>query len=360
MSLEVRIDGVVYRARVAVSWRRSLDELAASATLSTGPILAGGAPTRIALGARLQLRYADELLFDGYVDSVDDDGDAESRRLEVASRGRPADLVDCSAPLGARLQQTVLDVARAYGTPFGLAARADVDVGAAFRRVVPTPGEKVYDVLERLARERGLLITSAADGTVVFTRAGADATPPVVLRRPGGVLRARWRFDMSERYSTYLCRAQRAGDEQTWGAALRVSGAIDDDLVPRHRPLIVTGVHGGPEAARQRLTWEAATRAGRSVVGTVVVRGVLSAAGVPWAPNQRVAVEDQVSGVQGLLLVVSVDASVGLDGGERTTLELGPVAGYELEVPTAARARGGVKVGAWTFQGGTPTLEDVR
>jgi len=359
MSATVTIGGL-RTAFMSVAYRASVDEAVRTASVALGLVFKD-LPVRVAPGAAVVVEVAGVPMVTGYIDEVDDDGGPTSRTLTLSLRGRGQDLVDCSAPLGARLQQTVAEVGAALGERYGVTVRADVDPGPRFARVVPTPGETNFDVLDRLARERGLLLMGTGDGGMALTRAGAGATMPTfTLTRPGHILRARWRFALQERFSLYECRSQRAGDANTWGVDLSVTGQAVDEIVPRFRNLLLTDCKGGPEAARQRATWEAATRAGRSATGTLVVAGLVRPDGRPWEPNQLVAVDDQVSGVRGVLLVVSVDGTVSADDAESVSLEVAPVDGYELLVPKVSRGRRGTQLGAWQFTGGTPTLEDVR
>lgn len=347
-------------AVVSLSYRASVEEAVRSASASLGLVFADR-PVRVAPGADAVVEVAGLPMVTGYLDEVADDGGPDTRTLTLTMRARGQDLVDCSAPLGARHAQTVAELGVALGERYGVPVRAEVDVGERFARVVPSPGETNFEVLDRVARQRGLLVMGAGDGGMVLTRAGAGAVlPTFTLRRPGTILRARWRFALQDRFSLYECRSQRAGDAHTWGPALSVTAQVVDEIVPRFRNLLITDCNGGPEAARERVTWEAATRAGRSASGTVTLAGLTRPDGLPWEPNQLVAVDDQVSGVQGVLLVVSVDGTASADAGESVVLELAPADGFELLVPTVARGRRGTKVGAWAFTGGVPTLEDVR
>lgn len=361
MSAELFVGGRRFRATISGTVRRSLEEASSSFALQTAPLFPGGNPVRLALGELLRLELDGETAFTGYLDELEDAGDAGATTVSLSGRSKTCDLVDCSAPLGALNNVTVLDVATLFGTRYGVRAVANADVGARFGRVVPSPGETNHAVIERLAQERGLLVTDDADGNLVLTRAGADATSVPTLARPGNLLGASWRYSIAERFSVYECRSQRAADPNTWGRALNVSGLVEDDAVLRFRNRTITDVRGGPAAVRERLTWEASTQAGRSVSGTAQVKGHRSPAGPLWTPGQKVFVNDETKGVVGVLVIRSVDFAFGA-GGDRTSLDLAPVEGFELLVPTVQRTgrRGGSKVGAFTFRGGAPTLEDVR
>lgn len=291
-----------------------------------------------------QLRPDDavEILFDGdhvctgYVDRIQLDDDA----TQIAGSSKTRDVVDCSAKLGTIRNKTLLQLANQLGAPHGVEAVEDGVTTRVISRHRTAPGAKIYEVLEKYARQQATLITDDAQGRIVFTRPGARKAD-TEIRRPGNVLLgSSVVFDSSERYSTYEVRGQRAGDDDTHGDAVSSRAVATDDVPQHNRYLYITDrVSGGAPGRKDRAIWEAATRAGKSVEATYQLAGWRQWPGGPlWEPGLLVPVTDIARGFDGdqLLIVGCTYSLAGPPEGARVTLLLRPLAGYQLLEPRRA------------------------
>lgn len=342
-ALTLRLDSGDYRGWTSVGVTRSLEAAVASFALSLTESWPGAVdPVGVKPTMPCEVLIGSDRVIAGYVDRVEVSHDKASHEITITGRSKTQDLVDCSVIMGngeQLLNQTILQIAQVLAAPYGVDVVAEVPLTDKIKRFAPETGEAVFEAVERLARDAQVLITDDADGRMVLTQAGATGTAGA-LSHPGNVISARGSFDASSRFSWYCLKGQRAGDDYSFGvdAAQAVAVLSDDDVI-RRRVLVLRGDRAMDAAScKRRATWEAVTRAGRSVAVEVIVAGWRDVDGALWATNRLVPVVDDVIGVDATLLIVSVAFSIDRDGGLVTTLTLAPPGGYEPE-PPAERAK---------------------
>lgn len=276
---------------------------------------------------------------------TDADSVSDSRAgFEVAysGRSRTQDVVD-SDPVAAAswTSATPEKIAADICAPFGVEVVAEVDTGGPLgRRFRVQRGESAMDALDRLARQRALLVTDDGAGRLVLTR--GEAFPAAVddLVYGGNVLEIARTRNLAEVFSEYVCRGARASsDTLPARPALRSLGRATDDVFPagrvRRRVIQPDGPVDSVEATRQAV-FEAAYRAGRSLVVTASVRGWVQSDGSLWRPGLRCWVEWARGGVLGELAVVGAAWSASREGAQ-TSLELWPVDALKLLEPRRGR-----------------------
>ena len=289
---ELKIDGVFYGGWKTVRVSRSIEQMAGSFSLDVSERWPGQ-PTRTPIhpGQKCQLLLDGAPVITGWVDGVSTDYDDERHVLRVSGRDATCDLVDCSAIYKTGQWHNVkLDrLARDLCAPFGVDVVVDADVGAAFGSYDIQEGERVFECLERAARLRALLLTSDPLGRLIITRAGA-AVCDTALIEGRNIKAERADFIWSERFSEYIVKGyERLGDDgETEDAA--PAATVKDEIIPRHRPLIVLAeTHGENASFAHRAEWEKSIRRGRSCRGSITVQG-WAAQGALWQPNMRVKV----------------------------------------------------------------------
>jgi prophage tail gpP-like protein len=346
--LVLRVDGFDVAGWTSIQVTRSIEQLADTFDLAISTSQIGAAD--------LHEDQACEILFDGetiltgYIDDVDAGDTATSSTLSVHGRSRAGDLVDCSAIHKPWRNTPGLQIAQELCEPFG------IDV--AVETVEPLPTEKyfkiaegasVFDALDRIARLHGCRVVSYPDGSIRFTRTrtGLLRYPDVVIARGVNVVSAHVKRSSSERFSTYVFKAQLAADDETFGeAAAAVKYEVTDEGVSRHRPLVIhTDGQKGGAALKEAAEWERATRAGRALQLEYEVAnpgGMAQSWGHAhgiWEPNTVVVVRDPRWNVDGEFLVTSVtlvrDAS-----GTRTQLALTWPEAFDIKKPPTKRKKG--------------------
>lgn len=135
-----------------------------------------------------------EVLVDsGYVLSgtlvgVAPSGDANGSTVVASGYAKPGVLADCAPPASAPREFRRLglrDIATALAEPYGVEVRFEAPEGAKFTKVKLGVEQPCYEFLVGLAQQRNLIISSAADGAMVFGRSIAPGRP--VARLTDGV-----------------------------------------------------------------------------------------------------------------------------------------------------------------------------
>jgi len=276
---------------------RSIETIAGSFELSVSEIWPGQDPARdlvkIKAGDTCALKVDGETVITGFVDELQLSHDAKSHQVTLAGRDATGDLVDCSAihKTGRWENFTMQGIASDLCKPFGIEVRVDTDTGKRLPHWSINEGETVFACLERLARDRGVLLVSDGGGGLVITRAGSDRAMPLSLGK--NILSAEAALSFRDRYSLYIAMAQGTGldDGSASAAWIRPKQTVVDPTMAesRSRPLIVIhdGYVTGGVTLAARAQWEANVRAGRSVDVRVKVQGWTQGGDTTalWQPN---------------------------------------------------------------------------
>lgn len=288
-----------------------------------------------------------DLLLTGYVVSVEPEIGARETRTRISGQSKTQDLVDCMLGFGTNQfsGNTLAAIAAAVAQPFGIGTvlGAGVDIGDAFPDATYERSETAFGFLERLARQRAVLLTDDEAGNLVMTTAGTARAPADLRMGPGGnVARAQGKLDGKGRFSTYSILSQ-VGIKQT-GSDVQtgIEGQASDSGVPRFRPWVGMAESAlMPGDAQSRAQWEAAHRVGAAVSAVLTVPE-WRANGTLWDINQlarctvpRLALDDEY-------LVGKVEFREDHEG-RRTLLTVSPPSAYTPEPATNA----GLGNGAW-------------
>lgn len=241
------------------------------------------------------------------------------RRIQGGDR--PAD--------GGRSIQTGVDIA-GHTCQIGQDGRNDAgnDLGAGIVAQGAFQLGHVAECIERMCRQRGVLVWSDGLGNLVIGR-GAIGRPVVSLVRGENVLEASADRDFTGRFSEIVVKATREGiDGMSAEDVAQIEARVQDAAVKRHRPkIIVPETHGEPVSLKDRADWEYRVSVGRSRKVTTKVHGWRHQGGL-WRPGQTVDFSDDWLGVSGGWLVGNVGLAKD-GGGSTTTLTLYPPGAFD-------------------------------
>lgn len=293
--LTVKVSGKEYGGwktfRMTRGLERAVADLAIDGT-EHWPLLKE--PWRIPEGATIEAWLGDDKVLTGYVDSNEASFNATAHGVKIGARSKTCDLVDCSSDVagGSFANLSLKDIAERLARPFGIDIVCDVDTGRPFPNVSVQNGEEPWKLIERLARQRRLLITDDEEGRLVITRLGRERAKDVVKHPDGGWVKITGGRDLKERFSHYIVKAQAGGE---WagvaaaGAAAALShaeGRFTDPGVPRYRPkLIVSESAGNSGGALERAEWDMRRRIGKSLKISCERIGWRQSDGTLWRPN---------------------------------------------------------------------------
>ncbi|WAP69036.1 phage baseplate assembly protein [Jiella pelagia] len=329
--LRLFINGAIYSGWESVRVTRSIEQVAGAFSVEVSDV----DPWPIKPGDAVEVVCGPEKLITGYVDRVSMGLDESSHTFKVEGRDRTADLVDCAVlgGTGGYAKQSLLQIAQSVAKPFGIAVRAEADIGPAFLKFSTQPGDTAFAVIERGARMRGLLTTTDGTGALVFT-APSGKRADAALKMGENIKSAFLEADASEKFGTYQVRGQAPGNDEAFGKDVSGVFAISKDgTVSRYRPLIVMADMSTDKAsAQRRANWERSVRSARSNRLVVTVAGwTKSSSGALWKINEIVACDIPLFGIKGARLISGLTFSRTLADGTTTEIELAGEGAYVPE-----------------------------
>jgi prophage tail gpP-like protein len=244
-----------------------------------------------------QVMLGEDLVITGYVDRVSPGIDAHSHSIIVCGRGKCADLVDCAAEWESSQisGSDVIGVARKLALPYstgngGIQVSSDVDTTARFPNINLMQGESPFSIIERLCRIAALLAYDTPDGNLFLTRAG-NAKAGSGFEQGKNVLAAAITYSMEQRFSQIDAYVQSFSPLNFLGNDPNFIASMKDPFVSRHRKHVILAEAGDNtdfEVTKQRATWEAQRRLGRSYQLRLTTDSWRDATGALYAPNTLV------------------------------------------------------------------------
>lgn len=269
--------------------------------------------------ARISLGQAPVLT--GFIDKISSSISKSSRGFTARGRSNTCDLVDCSVTgensyKNLNLKELAIKVCK----PFGITPTFLSDPGDPFPAITVQQGETVFALLDRLARQRKLLIYPGKNGGIIFSKAiGTNSTTHLV--EGVNILSGSSEYDFTNRFSEYQTKGQNIGWMQDGKQSTQAQGTATDLGVGRYRPLIVLAEGTSDDGqSENRAAYEAALRKAQSLVAEIQVQGFYQKDGTLWDINQFVFVDCGSLGLRRWLLVKKVTYNKSNGGGTTTTL----------------------------------------
>ncbi|MEW6121654.1 MAG: hypothetical protein AB1698_03515 [Pseudomonadota bacterium] len=182
-----------------------------------------------------------------------------------------------------------------------------------------SPGETLFQTLERETRARGALISDTPKGKLRITDK-PEGRHAGVLQRGVNILRASG--TLSGRYNYDKVKVRGQASFGTRGGALSPE-AEAKGTADRKRTLII--YHEGEADSgrvKKRAAWEAKRAAGQGKSARITLAGCRDAGGMIWAPNRLVSVVDDWGGLAQDMVIASLQIEQDAAGGTTTELTL--------------------------------------
>lgn len=289
------VNGQEYSGWKGVDIERSIEAVAGSFSLS----IAEMSNFEIKEGDTVEVKIGSDTVNSGYVDDISEDISDGSHTLTVVGRDKTADLVDCSIKTGEWKNVKFEDVAKEICNLFSIEIKKDTDTGDKFPSVKAQPGETAFELLDRHARQRGLLLSSTRDGKLLITTTGKDSTG-ITLKEGVNIKSASITRSTKERYQKYIVLSS----EENVG----VSGVAQDDSIKRFRQIVMMSENeGNASVCKKRASWEAITRAARGVSLSVEVQGWRDSNDNIWTENTMVNIDIPSLKISEIMLISSVN-----------------------------------------------------
>lgn len=297
---------------------------------------------RITPGDLVEIRIGDDLVCTGYVDATPIDYDAQSITIMIAGRSKTADLVDSSADVsgGQFKNLSAKAIAKKLADPYGLLVVSEVATAAALTDHQIQQGETAFESLDRIAKQRQILITDNETGDVVLAAPGSSGTAYDALVFGENILSASAGFDFTDVYSVYTVKGQKSGADDSFAKNTAESiGTAVDSGVKRHRVLVVRQSGQADNATCQnRAAYEQQIRRAKTSEIRYRVVGWRQSNGALWTRNTIVTINDPVMAMDNALLISEVIYTLD-ESGEITELVVIPPAAFATEPETKAKAK---------------------
>jgi prophage tail gpP-like protein len=332
--VSISVDGKMYLGWKEVTIQRSLESL--SATFSLQFIDAwefqkeDGNFERWYLkpGDACEIKIDSEIVLTGYIDQVESSYDGENRSFSVQGRDKTCDLIDSAASKLNFQTFKNYDLSQMAGVltrDYGITVVKEAVTGKKFRQIAIEHGQSVFDVLENLAKNRGVLLTTDKLGRLVITKPG-NKRALVSLEEGNNILRGSFRLDYSKRFKEYIVYGQSFGNVQFFGenARLAKSTASDPSIKRYRRKVIIAEKDATRDETLKRAQWEANYNAAKGTTVEITVNNWRQGEqiGDPlWEHNMIVFVNAPSLSILGEMLIQSVTFKL-TESGEITELSL--------------------------------------
>jgi len=294
----------------------SADEAVRTATAEISPV---GSGLPVAPGQEVRIYAGSDLLLTGFVRDVRPSHDAETRAISVTMVSKTVDATECSVihPTGEVRNKSLADIAREFDH-LGLGVEDDGGLPVEpLHRL--REGESQFGTIERRARGRGILIHDTAEGKLkIATKPAGTHGGGLIFGR--NIRSASAAFSEQGRYSKVHVRGQ--ATEGVDAQQLRGQAVASDGSVSRTRPIVIP--HEGEstiDRMKKRAEWHAKYSAGGAATAEATVSGWREqiTSGLIWTPNFLVPVYDPWIGIDGMMLIKTVNLQQTGEGEDGTT-----------------------------------------
>lgn len=322
-TVDVMVNGSPLLGWTKATWASSLEMMADELQISMPAPVGGG----IVGGEQLSLKVDGGPVFRGWIEGVEARLSSDDASMVIRARSRCADLIDSSVDLSVRpseLTEVNLEaIAKEYAFHgYGIPVRNLAGDLPIVPKVSVQTGESVFDVLDRYARQAGVILRSSSDGDAVIERVGQnESAQPLVLGK--NLISLNINTDLSGvfRHNKVVGQSTLQDD---WGSPSAVSAegeAVDETVRPTRLRVTQAAGPASPGECQTLANWTAAVNAARSREVTCEVVGWFSA-GTLWRPNTRVYLEASNMFFSAYFLIASAVLELEADAGFTGSLTL--------------------------------------
>lgn len=268
-------------------------------------------------GSRIHCHLGKQALFEGYVDTYGINLTPGSRNLTIGGRDRTADLVDCSHIGASDFNDLgIKEIAEQLCAPFGIKVLNPdgVDLGSKFSKFTIRQGEKVFEALNRAAKQREIILLTSTHGNLILTkrankRAGTELVEGVNMTLTGA------NFDNTERFRDYTVKGQQPGVLADVNLASASKASARDLGIKRYRPIIIINDNSSDvDACQKKANHENSFRSAKGFRISVSVLGWKKEDGNLWDINELVPVQARSIGINETLLIKDVNYVISENG----------------------------------------------
>lgn len=258
-------------------------------------------------GDGVHIHMGKQSVLTGWIDTVNPSFNATKRSIVVSGRSKTCDIVDCSVTGPNQYSDIDLQtLAQKVCSPFEVPVYFRASPGAKFSSIIVKQGETVFNLLDRHARQRKLLMIVNYEGGLEFVNVGGKRAG-TEIRQGVNVLSGSANSDKTNRFSEYIVKGQNLNFLGEPEQSSSPEGKFTDEGVTRFRPYVVVndGTTDG-KTAEDRAQYEANIRAAKSLEAEVEVQGWFKQDGNLWEINEEVFCDVGYLGIRRWMLISKV------------------------------------------------------
>lgn len=381
--VSILVDGQVYKGWKSARIECGIEQISRAFALSVTDDFPGNESfRRLRPGQEVQLFIGNDVVCTGYITSTPIRYDAKSVSVQVQGKSKTVDLVDCCSPWAAIApsgkaagqksdgwqdvkgvkesvkpvqpaktvnkswhNQTVKQIIADLCAPYDIKVVCEVkDLNAKLVNFTVSPGEKVFESINRLLTKENLIVTDNAYGDLVITEPGFAGKCTDFLEVGKNILSGSANFDFSQRYSKYVVLGQHKGSDLEFGKKVCQDQGISEDRgVPRHRLFVLKDTGQSSNAiASNRAEFENNLRRAKCKISSHRAQGWRQLSGELWRMNSEVVIEDNILMMKESQLVYKITYSLD-SSGSFTDIESLPKDGYSRKGYSNKTATNGKK-----------------
>lgn len=229
--VELFLNGKICTGWTSVNITRSLEAMSGSFDLGIA-LRPEDDISVLAAGAKMQLKLNGQPVITGYVDALKQRIAGDNKEISISGRDKTADLIDCAAlhTSGHFKNQTLQQIAETLCQPFGIGVIWQATEPKSSDKIAVwqiEPGETVFDTLSKLARHKGVMLTSDVEGNLVFTDPSKTVAGELTLGQ--NLLELELNDDWSNRFSLYRVIGDAEQGGEKGNSSQSSSSAVADE-----------------------------------------------------------------------------------------------------------------------------------
>lgn len=336
VAVEVLCNGKAFRGFNSVSIVRSVDQIAATYSLSVfkgGSSIDGPFMIPILPDDSVEVLLDGEKVISGYNETTAPTLGPDSCSCVISGKESTVDLVKCECPELVFQNKKVDEIVRRVCAGLGIkfVANSKIDYGSPLKSISAKPGTKAFDFIRDVCKERRVFPVSDGLGNVSFFSSATESAS-VALVQGRNIVAMQGNFSNADRYSKYRVVSAHDSKGKTYAEAI-------DDQVQRQREWVALDNQvSTKENCLARAMWEANHRQAKSNSLNVTVIGWRQKPDGPlWSPGILVSAKIPAFGVDDQFLISRVTYTFG-SGGIQTQLQLVPPDMFE-QAPSFAKKK---------------------
>lgn len=250
----IRIDGITLKGFVTNSIERSMNSIADSFTFTATYNVDDNDSYLLDYDTfyQAELYISGNLFMTGVLEHWESNIDAGSRTITVRSKAGVT--IDCPS-LDLRCnytKKTIKQIADVLLQPFGITLEIPYGDSGIINNAKREITDKIFNFLATLARQKGFILNSTAEGNIKLDRANITGRPILnLIQGESNIIDINSSFDGTQRFSSFKTISQTRGNANTFSE-------ITDNSVSVNRPIIIRANNNEKGEIKNAATWERA------------------------------------------------------------------------------------------------------